>query len=704
MATPLHSSKVITIHSPFWNHRSSVGLVYESHLPEKVRLPDHQIRRGVSVEEKAVKPGDAVTWRVVKVRDGEAVLHRTPQGEPTVEAIKPIEELVVVREFGEPIYPGLKSVGKVERGGDKPFHTVINAENYHALETLLYTYEGQVDCIYIDPPYNTGARDWKYNNDYVDGEDGYRHSKWLSFIEKRLELAKRLLNPESSVLVITIDANEVHHLGVLLEQTFPKSLRQMATIVITPSGASGDGLSRVEEYAFFVFIGAAEPQPLLDDLLSPEDTVISEELLDEEDAKKVRWESLLRGGSKWHRSKSNGMCYPILLDPETHKIVGTGKPLEPDVPDDQRPSTIDGFLAAWPVRSDGRLGIWRLAAETLKSHTRLGYAYTSAHNKAKSTWTFKYLMTGTVEAIERGAVVVKGIGANGQADLEVVGDLTTTAKTVWNRGRHVAGGLWGTLLLTNLLGEKGVFTYPKSLYAVRDALLVALGNKPDALVLDFFGGSGTTLHAVALLNQEDGGRRRALVVTNNEVDGETSDLLAEKGVLPGDEQFEAVGVFNSATMPRCRAAITGHTRDGAALTGHYLGTSKRPLSDGLQENVEFFTLTYEDADRVKLGAAFEAIAPILWLKAGAQGPRIDRREDAWALPKGGRYGVLFDPDHWVSFTAAIQAAEGVTHAFIVTDSDSVFHRVVSELPDGVESVRLYESYLSSFAINTGAIV
>jgi adenine-specific DNA-methyltransferase len=101
-----------------------------------------------------------------------------------------VDNLVVVAEFRDPIYPGLVSTGRVERGGDKPFHTVINAENFHALETLLFTHRGAVDCIYIDPPYNTGAKDWKYNNDYVEGDDLYRHSKWLAFIERRLLLAR----------------------------------------------------------------------------------------------------------------------------------------------------------------------------------------------------------------------------------------------------------------------------------------------------------------------------------------------------------------------------------------------------------------------------------------------------------------------------------------------------------------------------------
>jgi adenine-specific DNA-methyltransferase len=115
---------------------------------------------------------------------------------------------------------------------------VINAENFHALQALLYTHEGKVDAIYIDPPYNTGAKDWKYNNDYVDAEDAYRHSKWLAFMERRLKLAKRLLNPESSVLIVTIDEHEVHRLRLLLDQTFPDAYVQMVTIVVNPKGVA----------------------------------------------------------------------------------------------------------------------------------------------------------------------------------------------------------------------------------------------------------------------------------------------------------------------------------------------------------------------------------------------------------------------------------------------------------------------------------
>ena len=145
---------------------------------------------------------------------------------------------------------------RLSGGGDKPFHTVINGENFHALEALTFTHRGRIDAIYIDPPYNTGAKDWKYNNDYVEGEDLYRHSKWLAFMERRLLIARSLLNPAGSVLIATIDEKEYLRLGLLLEQTFPEAEVQMVSSVINPKGTARDNeFARVDEYIFFVKLG-----------------------------------------------------------------------------------------------------------------------------------------------------------------------------------------------------------------------------------------------------------------------------------------------------------------------------------------------------------------------------------------------------------------------------------------------------------------
>jgi adenine-specific DNA-methyltransferase len=183
-------------------------LNFERHLPESVELPGRPVRKGDKVRvlppRGSTEKGDQRLWRVrsLERKNGRRVaqVELINSDEPEQQQV-PAEDLVVVAEFQDYIYPGFVSTGKVERGGDKPYHTVINGENFHALEALTFTHRGKIDAIYIDPPYNTGARDWKYNNDYVEGEDLYRHSKWLAFMERRLKIANELLNKDRSVLV-----------------------------------------------------------------------------------------------------------------------------------------------------------------------------------------------------------------------------------------------------------------------------------------------------------------------------------------------------------------------------------------------------------------------------------------------------------------------------------------------------------------------
>ena len=243
------------------------GLVFEEHIPEMVSLYGLPIREGLVVQNRTT-PDDLSEFRVVRVEDGEAIL--VPKGADGSEARVAVEDLLVVKQFHEQTFSGFAPVGSVRRGGtEKPAHVVINGENFHALQVLAYSYAGKVDCIYIDPPYNTGDKSWKYNNRFVDENDRYRHSKWLSFMEKRLRLAKHLLKPDG-VLVVMIDEHEVHHLGVLLEQLFPDTRRQMVTIVNNAAGVTQGGFSRVEEYALFCFLGDSRPMPVSDDLLSDE--------------------------------------------------------------------------------------------------------------------------------------------------------------------------------------------------------------------------------------------------------------------------------------------------------------------------------------------------------------------------------------------------------------------------------------------------
>jgi adenine-specific DNA-methyltransferase len=184
--------------------RKRFGLVFEEHIPETTLLLDYPIKEGANVYIKS----DTTLKNPLKVAsikgDNAVVIDR--RGE---ESKVKLGDLLIYKSFGEPIYAALSLDEQLSNSEERPYHTVINGENFHALQLLQYTHEGKVDCVYIDPPYNTGDRSWKYNNNYVDKNDRWRHSKWLSFMEKRLRLAKRLLKSDG-VLIVTIDEHEVH--------------------------------------------------------------------------------------------------------------------------------------------------------------------------------------------------------------------------------------------------------------------------------------------------------------------------------------------------------------------------------------------------------------------------------------------------------------------------------------------------------------
>jgi len=302
--------------------RLPFGLNFERHRPETVELPLRPIRRGDKVRvlppRGSLKKSDQRLWLVKRIRKDEDGSHKVAElelpdaAEPQTQTA-PLNDLIVVAEFKDVIYPGLISTGKVTRGGDTPCHAVINGENYHVLKALTYTHRGKVDAIYIDPPYNTGAKDWKYNNDYVESDDLYRHSKWLAMMERRLLVAKKLLNPVDSVLIVTIDEKEYLRLGLLLEQVFPEGSVQMISSVINPKGtARANEFSRIEEYVFFLTLGNAKLTRWNRDMLTERD-------YSEDDD--VRWHGLARTGRKGLRPHNPGSWYPIYIKMDVQAFI-----------------------------------------------------------------------------------------------------------------------------------------------------------------------------------------------------------------------------------------------------------------------------------------------------------------------------------------------------------------------------------------------
>ena len=340
--------------------RRAFGLNFERHTPEAVELPGRPVRKNDKVR---VLPPRGETpnrmneklWRVegLAIVDGAKHANLVALDELEEAESAAVDDLVVVAEFRDPIYPGLVSTGKVERGGDKPFHTVINSENYHALQALLFTHRGKVDAIYNDPPYNTGAKVWKYNNDYVEADDNNRHSKWLAFMERRLLLARELLAPSGSI-VVTIDEHEAR-LGILLLQIFNDFTQQLVTIVNNPKGVTQGYLSRVEEYALYCFGPEAELAGVPDDLLTHREQTESDEPV------RPRWKGLLRSGDESRRTDRPNMYYPVWLDPETMRLceAGTPLPLGSDPTYEERNGNL---VAAWPVRTTSQ-GRWVLTRD-----------------------------------------------------------------------------------------------------------------------------------------------------------------------------------------------------------------------------------------------------------------------------------------------------------------------------------------------------
>ena len=670
------------------NKQKKFGLVFEEHLPECTPLYDVPVRRGALVSRKSGKLD--TLYRVLEISGEEAVCIKK---DGTEKEVLPLSDLVTVAEFGEPIYPYLQPLDSVCNAPDSDlWHTLIEADNYHALQLLEYLYAGKVDCIYIDPPYNTGAKDWKYNNDYVDKFDVYRHSKWLSMMQKRLNLAKKLLNPADSVLIVTIDEKEYLHLGCLLEEMFPEARMEMVSSVINPSGAGGrNEFSRVDEYIFFLMFGDVQICRSRDDMLYD-----SREKNSSRIKGGLSWESFLRSGQSNVWTKENALCYPILIDESTMQVVKCLPPLKGPTP--EMPKYIDGYRALYPIKNNGQLGIWRLVAESFEALLEKGYAYISTYDRKNDRYAIKYLLSGTVERINNGNIVVSRPNPSGPVVSDDEYSALTMPKTVWNKPSHNAGKS-GSDILNKIYAGQSRFSYPKSLYAVQDTIRFFVANKPNALIVDFFAGSGTTLHAVNLLNTEDGGKRRCILVTNNEVSEEEAKTLTKAGFHPGDEEWDSLGIARHVTWPRTVCSIEGHDVNGNPLKGNYL-ESEIPMAGGFKANAAFFKLGFLDKNAVALGRQFKEMLPTLWLKAGAHGKCPEASDD---LPEmlildENRFAVLLNETAYPEFEAEMQNHPEIETLYIITDSEAGFREMTAGFPDK-SSYQLYRDYLDNFRIN-----
>lgn len=706
------------------NKQKKFGLVFEEHLPECTPLYDIPVRRGALVALKTGKISEV--YRVIKISGDTAECEKKETHEKAVFAVT---DLVTVAEFGEPIYTYLKPLDSVCNAPDSDlWHTLIEADNYHALQLLEYLYAGKVDCIYIDPPYNTGARDWKYNNDYVDGADSYRHSKWLSFMQKRLKIAKKLLNPADSVLIITIDEKEYLHLGCLLEEIFPEARMQMISALTNSRGvARENGFARVDEYIFVLQFGNSSVcrLPLNDDWrvnVKENDTRVTH----------LRWSMLIRSGSNFLRKDSPNQFYPIFVNEDGKTIHSVGESYYGDNRNEVR--SPNGTFAVWPIRQDGTEGNWQISSDNLRTLIKSGYVMLG--KKKKNSIPIYYLKKGEIKKVEDGIYEISGRREDGSiiSDTEVRSLVTGTQ---WRIGSHDAS-TGGTNLLKSMFGNSR-FTFPKSVYSVHDTIRFFIANKPNALIVDFFAGSGTTLHAVNLLNAVDEGHRRCIMVTNNEVSSEEATELISQGYHAGDDEWCKLGIARHVTWPRTVCSIKGTDINGKSLEGNYgveedeyvldeesaivskitgkptkknvyirRKVEKAPelakiqKADGFRANAIFFKLGFLDKTSIALGRQLKELLPILWMKAGAIGPCPTIAETIWdmlILPEN-RFAVLIDEISFADFRQQMIAHPEIGTIYIVTDSESGYREMIAAF-DGKQTYQLYRDYLDNFRINTG---
>ena len=455
------------------------------------------------------------------------------------------------------------------------YNFLLEGDNLHSLRLLEKTHRSRIDVIYIDPPYNTGSKDFVYDDAYVDDNDGYKHSKWLSFMNQRLLSARNLLKNDG-VLVISIGYQEVNNLMLLCQEIF--SDRQVACVTIQTSGGKPNGgFTYVHEYIIFVTPNDFQPR----------------KMSFTGGISRSPFEGLTL--STFDKTTRPNQAYPIFIDRETMNIVGVGKSLTERVNEgtysgeladfpfdfDEAP---EGTAALWPISSKGAECVWRLIPERLKNDWKKGYLKVSK-NKSKvnpNEYSVQYLPEGVISKIKSGELEV--VGQEPGAPTLVFGENKTVGgeiPTIWTeKDFHTTKG---TAAIKEIFGDKR-FSYPKPLELIVEILRAV--TKTDSIVLDFFAGSGTTGQACLELNKQDSGNRRFIVCTNNEGD-----------------------ICNSVTYPRLQTIFSGVRIDGSTY------------SDGIPANLKYYRTDFVARDEEFLSdALLEHIAEMVQLEHGV---RID---------------------------------------------------------------------------------
>ena len=520
---------------------------------------------------------------------------------------------------------------EINASDSEDYNFLLEGDNLHSLYLLEKTHKGRVDVIYIDPPYNTGKKDdFKYNDVYVDDNDGYKHSKWLSFMNERLLLAHDLLTKDG-VLIISIGYQEVHNLMLLCQEIF--SNKQVVCVTIQTSGGKPNGgFTYMHEYLIFVTSSDFQPNSM------SFTGGIS----------RSPFEGLTL--STFDKTTRPNQTYPIFIDKNTMNIVGVGKSLTERINDGSytgKPTDFEfnydeapvGTSALWPVSSKGVECVWRLIPERLKQDWKKGYIKISK-NKSKlnpNEYSVQYLPEGVIKKIDSGELEV--IGKENGAPTLVFGENKTVGSeipTIWTEKDFHATK--GTAAIKDIFGEKS-FSYPKPIELIIEILRAV--TKKDSIVLDFFAGSGTTGHACLELNAQDSGNRKFILATNNENE-----------------------ICENVTYQRVVTVITGKRNDGSEY------------SDGIPANLKFYRTGFVSKNEEYLSdTLLDHVAEMVQLEHGI---KLD----------GKHYIMVMDDDeadelatHWSEYPD-VKALYVSKNVLFTTEQNALFKAVdVNIIPD-----------------------
>ena len=348
----------------------------------------------------------------------------------------------------------------------KPTNFIFEGDNYHTLYTLNFTHKRKIDTIYIDPPYNTGNKSWRYNNDYIDKEDRFRHSKWLSFMSKRLRLARRLLK-ETGIIICAIDDYEFASLKLLFDEIYGEQNRLGTLVVVhNPRGRNDDKFFASQHEYVLVYAKNSERASVHHFALNEND---KDQYKKADDISPYAETSFIRTGNNSKRTERPNLYYPIYYNEKTNELSLT---------------KTNGWEELLPLNNDGEEKTWRWGKETFL--------------ELQATELFVKKVKGENKIFKK---------------RRLTDNTGKKPKTVWYESKYDASSN-GIMLLQKLLGKDNTFNYPKSLYAVKDILEITTDK--SSLILDFFAGSGTTGQAVLELNLQDKGIRQFILCTNNE--------------------------------------------------------------------------------------------------------------------------------------------------------------------------------------------